>query len=79
MKQGLKRLFLLLLGQCYNALEYNLRNMIEFTNPKDKESILELLNVIEEEGYSLLRNDQPPVLYHCYCLNFYRHKQGNYG
>ena len=43
---------------------------------KYNRSVLKLLNTIKEEGYGLFWNNYPPVLYHQYCLNFYRLTQG---
>ena len=75
-KQGLKRLLLLLTGQCNDLLKEKLRNRRKFKVIEDGRSVLNLIDDIEEEGYGLLRSKYTPVLYQMYCLKIYHHMQG---
>ena len=49
-KQGLKRLFKILLGQCDNALKLKLHKRSNFTTLEEGGIILKLINIIKEEG-----------------------------
>ena len=63
-KQGLKRLFPLLLDQCDDVLKANLWNRSNFKTIEDGGSVLKLIDAIKEEGYGLCLIKYPLVLYH---------------
>ena len=77
LKQVLKLLFLLHLGQCHYALKTKHQKRNDFRALKVGGSNLKIIDNIKEDRYGLLRSEYPPVLYHRAYLKFYHQNQGN--
>ena len=70
LKQVLKSLFLLLLGQCDDVLKVKFWNRRNYKTLEDRRSVIKLIDAIKEEGCVLCCRKHPFVLYHRVCLKF---------